>query len=77
MLKIVSVEVRKMIPCSVMLEGEYGQSDVCIGVPVILGRNGIEKIVQMELNDEEKKLFADSAAAVKSTNDVLVDMKLI
>jgi len=68
---------KKMIPCSVMLEGEYGQSDVCIGVPVILGKNGIEKIVAMDLNDSEKELFAKSAAAVKETNDVLAEMKMI
>jgi len=68
---------KKMIPCSVMLEGEYGQSDLCIGVPVVLGKNGIEKIVEMELTADEKKLFSDSAAAVKATNDVLVEMKLI
>ena len=54
-----------------LLEGEYGQSDLCIGVPVILGRNGIESIVSLELNDEEAKLFAASADAVKKTNDVL------
>ena len=68
---------KKMIPCSVMLEGEYGQSDLCIGVPVILGKNGIEEIVSMELTDDEKKLFNESAAAVKATNDVLAEMKLI
>ena len=68
---------KKMIPCSVMLEGEYGQSDVCIGVPVILGKNGIEKIVGLNLNDSEKELFAKSAAAVKETNDVLAEMKVI
>ena len=68
---------KKLIPCSVLLEGEYGQSDLCIGVPVILGRNGIESIVSLELNDEEAKLFAASADAVKKTNDVLAEMKLV
>jgi len=68
---------KKMIPCSVMLEGEYGQSDICIGVPVILGKNGIEKIVALELNADEQKLFSESAAAVRGTNDVLVEMKLV
>ena len=43
-----------MIPCSVYLEGEYGESDICIGVPVILGKNGIEKIVELDLNADEK-----------------------
>ena len=64
----------KMIPCSVMLEGEYGESDLCIGVPVILGKNGIEKIVELELNDEETELFAKSAAAVHKTNAALKEV---
>lgn len=62
---------KKMIPCSVALEGEYGENDICIGVPVILGRNGIEKIVELELNAAEKELFAKSAAAVRATNAAL------
>ncbi|MFY0654246.1 MAG: malate dehydrogenase [Cyclobacteriaceae bacterium] len=60
-----------MIPCSVYLEGEYGQDDICIGVPVILGSNGIEKIVELDLNDEEKAKFEASAAAVRKMNDAL------
>jgi malate dehydrogenase len=62
---------KKLIPCSVMLEGEYGQSDICMGVPVIIGKNGWEKIVDFKLNDEEKALFAKSADAVRSMNSVL------
>ena len=62
---------KKMIPCSAMLEGEYGESDICIGVPCILGKSGIEKIVEFELNAEEKELFAKSAAAVRNTNAAL------
>jgi malate dehydrogenase len=57
-----------MIPCSVYLEGEYGESDICIGVPVVLGRNGIEKIVELELTADEKTKFAASAQAVRKTN---------
>jgi malate dehydrogenase len=68
---------KKMIPCSVMLEGEYGQSDLCIGVPVIIGKNGIEKIVKLDLNADEQKLFSDSAKAVKETNAVLAEMGII
>ncbi len=64
---------KKMIPCSVYLEGEYGQSDICIGVPVILGKNGIEKIVELDLNEEEKAKFAASADAVRATNGDLKD----
>lgn len=62
---------KRMIPCSVLLEGEYGQSDICIGVPCIIGKNGLEQIVEIELNDAEKVLFAKSADAVRSMNDVL------
>jgi malate dehydrogenase len=60
-----------MIPCSALLEGEYSEKDLCIGVPCILGKNGIEKIVELELTDEEKALFAKSAAAVHKTNEAL------
>ncbi|MEO0060265.1 MAG: hypothetical protein RLZZ312_1912 [Bacteroidota bacterium] len=61
----------KMIACSVMLDGEYGQSDICIGVPCIIGKNGIEKIVDIALNDAEKALFAKSADSVRSMNNEL------
>ncbi len=62
---------KRMISCSALLEGEYGEKDLCIGVPCILGRNGIEKIVEFDLNEEEKALFAASAAAVHKTNAAL------
>jgi malate dehydrogenase len=62
---------RKMIACSVFVEGEYGQNDICIGVPCIIGKNGIEQIVDIKLNDAEKALFAKSADAVRSMNDAL------
>ena len=62
---------KAMITCSALLEGEYGEKDLCIGVPCILGKNGIEKIIEIELNDEEKELFAKSAAAVHKTNAAL------
>ena len=65
---------KKMIPCSVFLEGEYGESDICIGVPVILGKNGIEKIVELDLNADEKAKFAASAAAVHKTNAALKEV---
>lgn len=59
---------KRMIPCSVMLDGEYGQSDICIGVPCIIGKNGVEEIVDVQLNDHEKGLFAKSADAVRAMN---------
>ncbi len=62
---------KKLISCSCLLEGEYGQSALCIGVPAIIGRNGVEKIVEFDLNDQEKALFAKSAEAVHKTNEAL------
>jgi malate dehydrogenase len=59
---------KKMIACSVFLDGEYGQSDICIGVPCIIGKNGLESIVSISLNDAEKALFAKSAEAVRNMN---------
>ena len=68
---------KKLMSCCVYLEGEYGESDICIGVPVVLGRTGWEKIVDFNLNDEEKALFAKSAAAVRKTNAVLKDINVL
>ena len=59
---------KKLVPSCVLLEGEYGQTDIAIGVPVVLGKNGIEKIINLKLNDEEKALFEKSADAVRATN---------
>ena len=58
----------KMIACSVLLEGEYGQSDICLGVPCIIGKNGVKEIVDVQLNDAEKATFAKSAEAVRAMN---------
>ncbi len=62
---------KKMFPCSVLLDGEYGLSDLCIGVPVILGKNGIEKIVELDLSDSEMEKLQESAEGVKKTNALL------
>lgn len=59
---------KKMIACSVFLEGEYGEDDICLGVPCIIGKNGIEEIVSINLNDSEKALLAKSADAVRNMN---------
>ena len=60
-----------MMPCSTLLSGEYGLNDICIGVPVILGRNGIEKIVELNLDEKEKAHLIESAEGVRKTNDLL------
>lgn len=63
---------KRIVPCSVYLNGEYGQKDICMGVPVVLGRTGWEKIIDINLNDAEKAAFEKSAEAVRSMNGALV-----
>ena len=62
---------KRIIPCSVYLEGEYGQKDICIGVPVIVGRSGWDSILELDLNSYEKDLFTKSASAVRNMNNAL------
>lgn len=62
---------KKIIPCSVLLEGEYGENDICVGVPVVLGKEGWERIVDLKLNADEQAKFKASADAVRSTNAAL------
>ena len=62
---------KRIIPCSVFLEGEYGHNDICIGVPVIIGKSGWDKIIELDLNSSEKDLFAKSADAVRNMNNAL------
>lgn len=62
---------RKIFPCSVMLEGEYGLSDLCIGVPVILGNKGVEEIIELDLNQSDLESLVESAEGVKKTNSLL------
>ncbi|RIA08962.1 malate dehydrogenase (NAD) [Flavobacteriaceae bacterium MAR_2010_72] len=71
LVQAIACDQNKMYPCSVFLEGEYGMNDICIGVPVILGRNGIERIVEIELTDAEKTNMQESADAVRKVNDLL------
>jgi malate dehydrogenase len=68
---------KKIVPSCVALDGEYGETDICIGVPAVIGKNGAEKILDYKLNDEEKALFAKSAAAVRATNDVLKEIGVL
>jgi malate dehydrogenase len=71
LVQAIACDQRKMFPCSTMLQGEYGLEDICIGVPVLLGRNGIEKIVDIDLDEAEKTKLAESAAGVSKTNGLL------
>jgi len=62
---------KKLFTCCVSLNGEYGQNDICLGVPVVIGKNGWEKIVEMDLSADEQAAFNKSADAVRNMNDVL------
>ena len=66
---------KKLFTCCVSLNGEYGQKDICLGVPVVIGKKGWEKIIPFDLNAEEKAAFDKSADAVRSMNDVLATLK--
>lgn len=71
LVQAIACDQKKMFPCSVMLEGEYGLEDICIGAPVILGAQGIEKVVEIELNDQEKEKLQASAEGVRKVNGLL------
>ena len=68
MVQAILCDHKKMIPCSLMLDGEYGESDICLGVPAIIGANGVEKIIEISLTDAEKEKFATAAKAVREVN---------
>ena len=68
---------KTIIPCAVLVEGEYGQRDLVIGLPVVLGKEGWEKIVEFPLTNNEKEAFAASADAIRKTNQILVDIGMI
>lgn len=71
LVQAIACDQKKIYPCSTLLEGEYGLNDLCIGVPVVLGKNGIEKVVEINLNDAEKAHLSESAAGVQKTNGLL------
>jgi malate dehydrogenase len=71
MVQAIACDTKKIFPCSALLEGEFGLSDLSIGVPCVLGANGIEKIVEISLTDAEKAKLAESATGVKATNGLL------
>ena len=71
MVQAIACDTKKIFPCSTLLEGEFGLNDLCIGVPVVLGKNGIESIVEINLSDAEKAHLSSSAEGVKATNGLL------
>ena len=76
MVRAIVCDTKKMFPASCFLEGEYGLADICIGVPAIIGKNGIERVVTIDLNGSEKTNLKDSVVAVRKTNGILSDMTL-
>ena len=68
---------KKMIPCSAALEGEYGMKDITIGVPCIIGKNGIEKILELNISDEERAKLHESEAAVRKTTAILKELNVL
>ena len=71
LVEAIALDAKKLIPCCVYLDGEYGEKDLCIGVPVILGKDGVEKIVEVEFEAAEKAKFAESVAAAREVNSKL------
>ena len=71
MVHAIAADSKKMFPCSAFLDGEYGLTDISIGVPCIIGKGGIEKIIEIELSEAEKTKLVESAAAVSKTNTLL------
>jgi malate dehydrogenase len=77
LVKSIVLNEKRVYPCCVYLEGEYGQKDICIGVPVMIGNKGWEKVIEFKLNEEEKALFKRSSDSVRATNNVLFEINLI
>jgi malate dehydrogenase len=77
LVKSILNDEKRILPCCVYLEGEYKHKDICIGVPVVIGKNGVEAIVDVKLTADEQAEFDKSAAAVQVMNDVLKEMKLV
>jgi len=76
MVEAIVLNQKRIFPVCAYLEGEYGLDNLYVGVPVVLGKNGIEKIIEVKLNEEEKAMLNSSAASVKEVMDVLDEMKL-
>ena len=77
MVEAIVMDQKRIFPCCVKLEGEYGLNDMFVGAPVKLGKNGIEQIIEVKLNDDEKQMLHDSANAVKSVMEVLDGMNIL
>jgi malate dehydrogenase len=77
MVEAIVMDQKRIFPCCVKMEGEFGLNDVFVGVPVKLGKNGVEKIIEVKLTPDEKALLVQSAAAVKEIMDVVDGMNIL
>jgi malate dehydrogenase len=77
MVEAIVLDQKRIFPCCIKLEGEYGLTNMFVGVPVKLGKNGIEKVIEVNLNEAERQLLIDSAHAVKKVMDVLDGMNIL
>ncbi|MBL7831905.1 MAG: malate dehydrogenase [Saprospiraceae bacterium] len=76
MVEAILKDERRVFPCCIMLDGEYGLKDICLGVPAVLGKNGVEKIIELDLNKKELELVQKSAKAVSEVIEVFKNMKV-
>ena len=73
LVEAIALDSKKVIPCCVYLEGEYGEKELCVGVPIVLGKDGFEKVVDVKLEGEEKAKFDESVEAARAVNAQLAD----
>ncbi len=77
LVKAILLDEKRIIPCSVPQNGEYGEEDICLGVPIVIGKKGVEKIVKLELTKEEEARFHEGAEKQRNTNKILHELGLI
>ena len=77
LVRSILLDEKKTFPCCVALDGAYGQSDICIGTPAVIGRNGVEKVITLDLNQAEKEAFDKSALSIRGMNQVLKEQNLV
>lgn len=77
LVKAILLDEKRIIPCSVPQNGEYGEEDICLGVPIVIGKEGVEKIVKIEISKEEEQKFHEGAEKQRNTNKILHELGLI
>lgn len=75
--KAVVMDEKRIYPCCVSLNGQLGESDICIGLPAVIGKNGVEEIIEPELTENELTMFKNSAESVRKTNSILKELKVL